>query len=156
MKGQKTKEKSNLKKHQDYIHTRLDSFCAGIVWTVTAQGSTSPSHTLNIVPARLTKRAWCTQFQSLILNIYFRLGGFQLSLLLIYFRDRPKRCSQHPKLRQKIYPICVSVTPLSRSARCNFAPSQKLCHHNHSCVRTEAPPSLLFMATQKLFSRVRT
>ena len=39
MKGQKTKERSNLKKHQDYVHTRLDSFCAGIVWTVQPRGA---------------------------------------------------------------------------------------------------------------------
>ena len=108
--------------------TRLDSFCAGIVWAVTARGSTSPSHTLNIVPPKLAERVWCTQFQSSLLNIYFRHGGFQFSLLLIYFRDGPKRCSQHTKVWQKIYPIYVSVTLLSRSTRRTTIP---VCEQKH-------------------------
>ena len=60
-------------------------------------GGAQALHTLNIVPARLAERVWCTKIQSSLLNIYFRLCGFQFSLLLIYFRDAPKRCSQHPK-----------------------------------------------------------
>ena len=44
------------------------------------------SHTSNIVPAWLTERIWCTQFQSSLLNIYSSPSGFQSSLLLIHFR----------------------------------------------------------------------
>ena len=39
----------------------------------------SRSHTSNIVPAWLAERIWCTQFQSSLLNIYFRPSGFQSS-----------------------------------------------------------------------------
>ena len=51
-KEQETKE-SNLKKHQGYVHTILDSF-------VTAQGSTNHLHTSNT--AQLAKRVWGTKF----------------------------------------------------------------------------------------------
>ena len=58
--------------------------------------------TLNIVPEQLTERVWCTKSQSSLLNIYFRLSGFQSPLLLLR--------SKHPKtLRQRAaetYPIC--------------------------------------------------
>ena len=33
-----------------------------IVWTAAARGSPSRSHTLNIAPARLAERVWCTEF----------------------------------------------------------------------------------------------
>ena len=46
-------EESNLKKHQGYVHTILDSF-------VTAQGSTNHLHTSNT--AQLAKRVWGTKF----------------------------------------------------------------------------------------------
>ena len=45
-----------------------------------------------IVPrARLAERAWNSKFQSSIQNTYFRLSGFQPSLLLIQVRDGPNR-----------------------------------------------------------------
>ena len=37
----------------------------------------------NIVPAWLDERVWCTKFLFLLLKIYFRLSGFQYSLILI-------------------------------------------------------------------------
>ena len=84
--------------------------------------SINQSITSNIVAAWLAERAWCTQFQSSLRVIYFRLIGFQYSLLPIYFRDRPNRCLQYTKVWQKTYPI--SDAPLSRLARSSFAPSQ--------------------------------
>ena len=97
-KEQERKE-SNLKKHQGYVHTILDSF-------VTAQGSTNHLHTSNIVPAQLAKRVWGTKLQFSLQNIYFHLRGFQFSLLLIYFCDGLNRCSRCTKVQHKIYAIC--------------------------------------------------
>ena len=61
-----------------------------IVRTALAWGSTSRSHTSNMVLAQLAERVWWTKFQSSLLNIYFRLSEFQASLLLIYFRNVKK------------------------------------------------------------------
>ena len=61
-----------------------------IVRTALARGSTSRSHTSNMVLAQLAERVWWTKFQSSLLNIYFRLSEFQASLLLIYFRNVKK------------------------------------------------------------------
>ena len=80
------------------------------------------SVTSNLVAARLAERAWCTQFQSSLRVIYFRLSGFQYSLLPIYFRDGPNRCLHYTKVWQKTYPI--SDTPVLRSAWRSVAPSQ--------------------------------
>ena len=78
--------------------TTVDSLGKLIVWTATSRGCISHSHTSNIVPARLAERIWRTaKFQSSFMNIYFRLSGFQASLLLIYFPDGPKRCSHCTK-----------------------------------------------------------
>ena len=85
--------------------------------------SINQSITSNIVAARLAERAWCTQLQSSLLNIYFRFSGFQYSLLPIYFRDGPNRCLHYTKVWQKTYPI--SAAPLLRLARRSFALSQK-------------------------------
>ena len=75
---------------------------SGIVWTARAQDGTSRSHTSNIVPRRLAERVWWTKFQSPLLNICSRLSGFQSSLLLIYFRDGPNRCSLHQSMAQNL------------------------------------------------------
>ena len=61
-----------------------------IVRTALARGSTSRSHTSNMVLAQLAERVWWTKFQSSLLNIYFRLSEFQAPLLLIYFRNVKK------------------------------------------------------------------
>ena len=47
-------------------------------------------YTYHVTPARLAERAWCTKFQSSLLNVYFRLSGVQASFLLIYFRNGPQ------------------------------------------------------------------
>ena len=47
-------------------------------------------YTYHVTLARLAERAWCTKFQSSLLNVYFRLSGVQASFLLIYFRNGPQ------------------------------------------------------------------
>ena len=53
------------------VYTISDSFSwrhgklSGIMWTATARGGTSRSHTLNTVSARLAERVWCTKIHSL-------------------------------------------------------------------------------------------
>ena len=44
------------------------------------------THRTSCRRGRLTERVWCTKIQSSLLNIYFRLSGFQSSPLLIHFR----------------------------------------------------------------------
>ena len=71
------------------------------------------------------------------LNIYFRLSGFQASLLLMYFRHGP-RAKHVFTLQQTIaanYPICDAP---SRSARRSFVPPQKSRRSDGSYVWTEA------------------
>ena len=87
---------------------------SGIVWTATAQSSTSRSHTSNIVPRRLAERVWWTKFQSLLLNICSRLSGFQSSLLLIYFRDGPNRFSLHQSMAQNLSDMWRSTFEIGR------------------------------------------
>ena len=54
---------------------------------------------------RLTERVWCTKIQSSLLNIYFRLSGFQSSPLIIDFRYGPNRHSHCTKVWHQTYPI---------------------------------------------------
>ena len=96
------------------------------------------SHTSNIVPAWLAERIWCTQFQSSLLNIYFRPSGFQLSLLLIYFRYGLNTRSYCTKEWHRTYPICDY--PLSWSVRRSFATLQKSrCYNRSLCEKTPYP-----------------
>ena len=67
------------------------------------------THQTLIMPKRLVDKVWCTKFQSLLLNIYFRLNGFQSSLLLIYFRNSPNRCSQCIKVWHRTYRMSRST-----------------------------------------------
>jgi len=53
---------------------------SGRARTVMAHG-TNRSHTSNIAPERLTERVWWAKSQSSLLNVYFRLSGFQTSVL---------------------------------------------------------------------------
>ena len=106
------------------------------------------------VPAWLAERLWCTQFQSSLLNIYFRPSGFQSSLLLIHFRYGLNTCSYCTKEWHRTYPICDS--PLSWSVRRSFATSQKSRCHNRSCVWKDALSDVIFVAVQKLSAVVWT
>ena len=92
--------------------------------------------------------AWYTKFHSSLLNICFRLSGYQTAFLLIYFRDGPKKFSHCTKVSRKTYPICDA--PLSRSARRIFAPSQKSRRCNNSCVWTEVLSEIVFVEGQKV------
>ena len=96
---------------------------SGIVWTATASGGQSRSHASNNVPARLAERVCCTKFQSLLLNNYLRLSGFQSSLLLIYFRIG----SVHTAQNHGTKPI-RHVTFHYRSRR----GTASLCHRNRA------------------------
>ena len=60
----------------------------------------------------------------------------------------PNRCSHCTEVWLRTCPICDA--PLSRSARRSFASSQKQRRHNRSCVWTEAPSGMIFVAAQKL------
>ena len=62
--------------------------------------------------SRLAERAWCSKPQSSLLNIYFRLGGFQSSPLLIHFRYYPNTCSRS-KVRHRTYLIFALVFQVS-------------------------------------------
>ena len=55
----------------------------GTVWTASGQ---SRWHASNIVSERLVERAWWTESKASLMNIYFRLSGFQSSLQITYFR----------------------------------------------------------------------
>ena len=75
------------------------------------------SHTSNIPPERLAERVWCIKSQSSLLNIYFRLSGFQSSLLLIHFCYGPNTCLHYTQEWYRISSICDSPlqTPVRRS-----------------------------------------
>ena len=60
--------------------------------------ATSRSLTSNTVTERLADRDWCTKSQSSLLNINFRLSGFQSSLLLVYFRYGLNTSSHYTKV----------------------------------------------------------
>ena len=106
---------------------------ASTVWTEQYRTGTSHSLTTSIVPERLVERVWCTKSKSSLLNIFFRLSGFQPSLLLNLLLLRSEfldNCYHYspppppptPPL-QKNYPICDD--PLSRMARRSIAALQK-------------------------------
>ena len=137
------------------VHTIPDSFScwyeklSAIVWTATEQNwSKSFTHIEH------RRRGWPWGFGELNPSphswIFTSVRQWvQSSLLLIHFRYGPNTCSYCTTLWHRTYPICDS--PLSRSARRCFAPSQK-CHQNHRSVRTEALSGMILVATQKLFA----
>ena len=68
-------------------------------------------------------REGCCELNPSLHSIYFRLSGLQLSLLLIHFRHCSDTCSHCTLVWHRTYMIWNA--PFSRSARCNFSPSQK-------------------------------
>ena len=122
-----------------------------MVWTATGQTG-SRSHTSNIVPVGLAERIWWTKPQSSLLNIYFRLSGFQSSFLLIhlygtlYGTNTSSNCT---KAWHRTSPICDSS--LKRSARRSIVPLQKSRRNHHSYVGTEALSGKVFVLAQTLF-----
>ena len=73
-----------------------------------------------VVHAHLPKRVRDSKSQSSPLNVYFLLGGFQSSLLLMYFLYCPNTCSHFTEVWLRAYRICND--PILRSARRCFAP----------------------------------
>ena len=65
-----------------------------------------------------------TKSQSSILNIYFRLRGFQSLFPLLHFRYGPNTCSQYTKVWHRTYPICDA--PLSRRNHCSYVWTEDL------------------------------
>ena len=95
-----------------------------IVWMVAAQNwnklSCHTYPTLHLIaPERLAVRVWCTKSQSSLLNIYFRLSGFQSSLLLIHFCYGPNTCVHYTQEWYRISSICDS-SPLQTPVRRSF------------------------------------
>ena len=84
---------------------------ACIVKTATARGGKkSFTHMEHRVPGWLAERVWGTKFQSSsLLNTYFCRCVFQASILLIYFRDGPSRCSYCSNVWDRTYPICAGM-----------------------------------------------
>ena len=111
-----------------------------LVWTETARGGRSRSHTSNIVPAQWPRGLGALN-PVLTLNIYFRLSRFQSSLLLIYFREGPNRCSHCSKVWHT-----EPVRYVSRSARRSITPSQK-SHRNH--LVCEEKPFLVWFSLRR-------
>ena len=60
------------------------------------------------VPKRLGERVWGTKFQSTLRNIYFRLRGFNFSLLLLFFCCGPKAGSHAGEERPWQKPISTN------------------------------------------------
>ena len=102
------------------------------------------------------KRSWWTKFESSLLNIYFRLSGFQFLPLLIQFQYGMNACSHcYTKVWHTAFLICD--TPLlSRLAQHSFTPVQKSPPNHLSYVWTEALTGMVFMPVQELSSIVLT
>ena len=100
------------------------------------QGEQFVNYNSHLVPAWLAERVWWTRSQSSLLNIYFRLSGFQSSLLLIHFWYSLSNCFYCSKVWHRTYSI--SEAPLWRSARRSSAPLQKLHRNHRSYVWTES------------------
>ena len=101
------------------------------------------------------KRSWWTKFESSLLNIYFRLSGFQFLLLLIQFQYGMNACSHcYTKVWHIAFLICDAL--LSRLAEHSFAPVQKSPPNHLSYVWTEALTGMVFMPVQELSSIVLT
>ena len=99
-------------------------------------------HRMNIASERLAKTVCLTKSQSSLLNIYFRLSGFQPSLLLIHFRYGPNTCSHCTKVWHRTH--LIYEAPLSRLARGKFPPLQRSPrNHRNSYVLTEAPSGVV-------------
>ena len=120
------------------------------------RNGTSRSHTSNIAPEWFAKRGWWTKSQTSLLNIYFRLSGFQSSLLFIYFRygshlygtvhtcshciDQSETTNPSDKWRSFFEIGAAQFRPVTETARLN----------HRSYVWKEAPPGVVFTLVQKL------
>ena len=102
------------------------------------------SHTSNITPEWLAERVWCTKSQSLLLNIYFRLSGFQSSLLLIHFCYGPNTCLHYTQEWCRISSICDS--PLQFRHRCSAVSLTEMAPKSPLLCVNRGPISYVFRA----------
>ena len=89
--------------------------------------------------------------QSSLLNFYFRLSGFQSSLLLIHYNPLlSEYCLHGTKVWYRTYPICNAHSGDRRGAAF-------LCYRNLAkitvlmCEHTDASSSVLFLNTKSSF-----
>ena len=68
------------------------------LWTATARNCNKSFTDIEHRNGALADRDWCTKSQSSLLNINFRLSGFQSSFLLVYFRYGLNTCSHYTKV----------------------------------------------------------
>ena len=99
----------------------------------TARGGTSRPHTSNIVLARLADKVWCTKFQSSFLNIYFRLNGFQASLLPILLPPRAEEVFiQYRGMAQSLSDMSCSTNVIAGNQIAEIAQPQLFLCVNRS------------------------
>ena len=103
-----------------YFPIRSRTIAVGSVIVSTAPaawtGTLRVIYTQNIV-LRLAERVWCTKSLSSILNVYFRLSGFQSSLLPICYRDDPNECLHCTKIHYERYPTSFALIFLMLSSQ---------------------------------------
>ena len=95
----------------------------------------------------LPERVRNTKSQSSPLNVYFFLGGFQSSLLLIYF---PRSECLFTLRRKAAETHVICNHPILRLARRSFATFQKSRRNHVSYVRTKVLPNTVFVSAQEL------
>ena len=101
------------------------------------QGEQFVNYNSHLVQGWLAERVWWTKSQSSLLNIYFRLGGFQSSLLLIHFWYSLSNCfycstleidaaqlRSVAEIARKSSLLCVNRIPIRYDR--DFAPAQEL------------------------------
>ena len=80
------------------------------------------------MPERLADRVWCTKSQSSLLNIYFRLSGFQSSLRLIHFRYGSNASSHcHEKWQKFIRYVTFFFQNWCRAASFRYRNRAEIC-----------------------------
>ena len=99
----------------------------GKVWTTTARVAASRSQRSNIVHARLAQRLWCAKLWSSLLNIYFRLNGFQFSPVIFscdwpnqVFKSMAKNLSEKVTLHLRFRGAANSFLVLSSLLHSRF------------------------------------
>ena len=97
------------------------------------------------------REALVNKSQSLLLNFYFCLSGFQSSLLLIYYNPLlSEYCLHCTKVWHRTYPICNAHSIDRRGAA--FLRSRNLAKITVlKCEHTDATSSVLFLNTKSSF-----
>ena len=127
--------------HTIYRKAFLGSSKSYLVYSMNSNGPgrTWPSHISNIVLARLAERAWCTNFQSSLLNICCLLQRQYTSSSVgsSHRSYAPVRISEHTAPKYGIKPTCY-VTLHFRDRR-----GAALRRHNRSFVSSKAPSDMI-------------